>query len=359
MDATSGKPSALVAHSSVFDAGESLLELLQEEPFSFSFFQAVRLLERLYSERMPTGYFVSPKNEVLRFTSRTSLAFPASEVHGFQESDAGPDGMEVNFLGLTTVNGAFPSVYAEYVLDQIRAKDYALGDFLDIFNHRFISLFYRSWKKYRFYIAYEVSKTRRETVKDPITSVLYSLLGLGTKGLLDRTTLPDEAMLYYAGLLGRNVPTAQALKQLLNDFFQVPVRIEEFSGTWNYLPKDDLSYLSETGRQPECLGVGTVVGDSIWDQHGTVTVRLGPMSFEQYRDFLPGSGAARQLEVWLRLFGQGEFDFLIRLVLAREEVPKVPLTSEEQGKIRLGFESWLKTRSHKYDVDDFEYRLHT
>jgi type VI secretion system protein ImpH len=357
MDATSGQSSAAIEVEGTREH-EALFHMLREEPFSFRFFQSVRLLERLFPERKPVGYFVSPQSEVVRFSSRTSLNFPASEIQSFSENDLRPNDMEVNFLGLTTVNGPLPHPYAEHLLDRMRAKDYAPGDFFNLFNHRFVSLFYRSWKRYRFFIGYELDKTRGQVSGDPVTASLYSLLGFGTAGLLQRTAVPDEAMLYYAGLLGRNVPTSQALKQLLSDFFEVPVRIEEFTGNWNLLPEEDLTYLNDTGLQSESLGIGTIVGDAVWDQHGTVTVRLGPMPLKQYQDFLPGGVAARQLEAWLRLFGQGEFDFAVRLVLAREEVPGVLLTPEQNGMGRLGFESWLKNRPFLHDAEDAVYRLH-
>ena len=57
-----------------------------------------------------------------------------------------------------------------------------MGEFFDIFNHRIISLFYRGWKKYRFYIAYEQSQGD----DDLVTSSLYDLLGMGTAGLRGR-----------------------------------------------------------------------------------------------------------------------------------------------------------------------------
>jgi type VI secretion system protein ImpH len=357
MDATSGQPSAVVGVE-ISRKHEVMLHMLREEPFSIRFFQAVRLVERLFPERMAVGYFVSPQSEVVRFSSRTSLNFPASEVQSFSENASRPNDMAVNFLGLTTINGPLPHPYAEHLLDRMRGKDYAPGDFFDLFNHRFVALFYRSWKKYRFFIGYELDKSRGQVSRDPVTASLYSLLGFGTPGLLQRTAVPDEAMLYYAGLLSRNVPTSQALKQLISDFFEVPVRIDEFSGNWNFLPKEDLTYLNDTGLQSESLGIGTIVGDAVWDQHGTVTVRLGPMSLKQYQDFLPGGIAARQLEAWLRLFGQGEFDFAVRLVLAREEVPGVLLTSEQNGMGRLGFESWLKNQPFLHDAEDAVYRLH-
>jgi type VI secretion system protein ImpH len=337
---------------------EAMLHMLREEPFSIGFFQAVRLLERLFPNRMPVGYFVSPQSEVVRFSSRTSLNFPASEVHSFRENDSQPNDMEVNFLGLTTINGPLPHRYAEHLLDRTREKDYAPGEFFDIFNHRFVALFYRSWKKYRFFISYELDKSKGQISGDPVTASLYSMLGFGSAGLLQRTAIPDEAMLYYAGLLSRNVPTSQALKQLLGDFFEVPVRIVEFTGNWNLLPEEDLTYLNDTSLQSESLGIGTIVGDAVWDQYGTVTVRLGPMSLKQYQDFLPGGVAARQLEAWLRLFGQGEFDFAVCLVLAREEVPGVLLTANQNEMGRLGFESWLKNRPFLHDAEDAVYRLY-
>ena len=195
MDATIGQPRADLTAT---QADTVLQQMLRDEPYAFRFFQAVRLLERLHPDRSPVGYFVSPREEVVRFSSRTSLNFPASEIHSFVEHEAGPSGMEVNFMGLTTVNGPLPHPYAEHLLARVRAKDHAPGEFFDLFNHRFISLFYRSWKKYRFFVGYELDESRsggnRQAGEDPITASLYSLLGLGTGGLRGRSAVPDEAL---------------------------------------------------------------------------------------------------------------------------------------------------------------------
>ena len=51
------------------------------------------------------------------------------------------------------------------------------ASFLDIFNHRAISLFYRAWEKHHFTVGYE----RNE--QDPLSPHLMDLLGLGTPGL--------------------------------------------------------------------------------------------------------------------------------------------------------------------------------
>jgi type VI secretion system protein ImpH len=332
---------------------DGLRRLLANEPYSVRFFQAVRLLERLYPERNPVGLFVSPSSEVVRFSAKPSLSFPASEIQDFTQTQVGQNRLTVNFMGLSAAVGALPHPYTEFLLERTRAKDYAPGEFFDLFNHRIISLFYRAWQKYRFFVAYERSRDG----EDPVTSRLFDLLGLGTKGLKNRMEIADDACLYYAGILSRKDRTAEGLKQLLKDYFGIPVKIEQFTGSWNRLPPGNQTFLRDAGTFSERLGLGTVVGDEVWDQHGTVTIRLGPMNFERYQQFLPGAQAYSALRSWLRFFSNREFDFIVQLVLERKEAPGMNLGEEGLHASRLGLVSWLKNRPLERDPDEASYRL--
>lgn len=332
---------------------QRLQELLERDPYSIQFFQAVRLLERLYPERRPVGIFVSPGSEVVRFSSVPTFAFPASELQGLEKGNDGQLKVSVNFMGLSAAIGALPHVYTDFLLERAKAKDRGPGDFFDLFNHRIISLFYRAWQKYRFYVAYE----RTGAGDDVISTRLLDLIGLGTKGLSRRMDIADEACLYYTGLLSQRRPTAQGLRQLLEDYFEVPVEIEQFTGTWNRLPPENQSFLRDAGLFCERLGMGTIVGDEVWDQHGTITIRLGPMKFERYQQFLPGADAHRDLRSWLRFYVNREFDFIVQLVLERDETPGMELGITGPQSSRLGLVSWVKNRPLHRDPDDATYKL--
>ena len=330
-----------------------LQQRLESDPYSVQFFQAVRLLERLYPERRPVGLFVAPGSEVVRFSSVPTHAFPASEIHGLERGKDGQMKMSVNFMGLSAATGALPHVYTDFLLERAKAKDRGPGDFFDLFNHRIISLFYRAWQKYRFYVAYE----RTGAGDDAISTRLLDLIGLGTAGLQRRMDISDDACLYYTGLLSHRRPTAQGLKQLLEDYFEVPVEVHQFTGSWNRLPPENQTFLRGVGTYSERLGMGTIVGDEVWDQHGSVTLRLGPMKFERYQQFLPGADAHRDLRSWLRFYANREFDFVVQLVLEREETPRMELGVPGPGASRLGLVSWIKNRSLDRDPDEATYKL--
>jgi type VI secretion system protein ImpH len=320
---------------------------LREEPFLFEFFQAVRLLERAFPDRSPVGGFNPPSAEVVQFAAHSTLSFPASEVQTLEwpKKDAAGH-MKVNFMGLTGPQGIMPLYYTSLLAERLREKDHAAVDFFDIFNHRMISLFYLAWEKYRFSIAYE-----REGL-DPFSHHLLDLIGLGTPGLQNRLPVLDDSLLYYSGLLAQRPRSAEALRNLLGDYFEVPVEVEQFAGGWYPLDRNTQTALEGGFGESEQLGFGAVVGDEVWDQTARVRVRIGPLSLEQYLDFLPQGSAFESLRALTQFFSNGEFDFEINLILNRRDVPPCELGAEGDDAPQLGWHTYVKTRQMKEDASD-------
>ena len=350
--ATESRQQGTVVDQSPAGSGEQVLcALMQDEPFRFRFFQMVRLLEKHYPERQPVGMFVSPADEVVRFSATPTLTFPASELEAYVPAGAGPASLAVNFLGLNAVNGPMPRSHTEDLLERKRAKDRAALDFFDLFNHRVVSLFYRAWRRYRLHIAYENSGGG----EGEITDRLYDLVGLGTPWLRERMAIPDESTVYYSGLLSTQVRSVQGLQQILEGYFDVRVEIQQFTGCWVKLSREQQTVLRESQSVTECLGRGAVVGEEVWDQEGSVTVRLGPMPLSRYRDFLPGTRGHAELSAWLKFYSRRAFDFVVQLVLERDEVPRVALKTGVSFHGRLGYETWLKNKPMQRDPDETTY----
>jgi len=328
-------------------------EKLQREPFSFDFFQAVRLLERLLPERTSVGRFAHPETEVARFGVHPSLAFPASQIQAMDNPENGPVKMTVNFMGMTGPEGVLPNPYTSLIIERLRAADSSPRDFLDIFHHRIISLFYRAWRKYRFDVACEQDE------RDRFSRHLLSLLGLGSDGLRDRQTISDETLIYYSGLLAQRPRTAQALQQILADYFEVPVQIEQFAGAWYRLDPETQCSLSETGSDSGELGFGAVVGDEVWDQQSKVRIVLGPLALERYVDFLPDGQAWEPLRAWVKFFSNDEWDFEVKLILERQQVPACTLGADGASGPQLGWVSWVKSAPFRRDPDDTVLALDT
>ena len=57
-------------------------------------------------------------------------------------------------FGLSGPQGVLPLAYSLYVADRVRAGDHALKEFLGIFDHRMLSLFYRAWEKTHVSVSY-------------------------------------------------------------------------------------------------------------------------------------------------------------------------------------------------------------
>jgi type VI secretion system protein ImpH len=175
---------------------------------------------------------------------------------------------------------------------------------------------------------------------------------LGTEGLRDRQAVSDDTLVYYAGLLAQRPRSAQALQQILADFFNVPVQIEQFAGGWYRLDPQTQCRLSEGNSESEELGFGAVVGDEVWNQQSKVRVVLGPLTLERYTEFLPGGRSWEPLQAWVRFFSNDEWDFEVKLILERQQVPACTLGVEGASGPQLGWVSWVKSVPFSRDPDD-------
>jgi len=314
-----------------------LLERLEQEAFVFRFFQAVRLLERMAPDREPVGRFARPKEEAARFKVHQSLMFPASEIQALEFPVGQPPLMTVNFMGLTGPLGVLPIWYTNLIRDRIKAKDHTLPDFFDIFNHRLISLFFHAWEKYRFAISYERGD------REGLTKCLMDITGLGTTGLQNRQDVPDDSLLFYAGLLSQKPRSAQNLAQLLSDYFDVPVAIEQFVGAWYRLDPVNQCHMDERPDFSEQVGLGAVVGDEMWDQHSRARIKIGPLTMERYLEFLPNGSAFQPLKALAHFYSNGEVDFEAQLILKMDQVPLCSLGAGGDEAPQLGWVTWMKT----------------
>jgi type VI secretion system protein ImpH len=323
-----------------------LREHLFGEFYQFSFFRAVGLLELLAPEKTPLGRTMNPAVEAVRFSVKPGFVFPPSDISGLRQADEGsPVDMEVAFMGLIGPSGVLPNWYNELAIERMQHKDFTFVSFLDIFHHRLISLFYLAWKKYRYTVTY------LPNVKDRFSQYLLSLIGLGTEYLPGGIGLPEESLIFYSGLLSRQVPSTIAIEATVEYYSGVKAEIHQFIDRIILLDPADYSRIGAANGE---LGVNAVCGSRTWENQTRFRVNLGPMNYTLFVGFLPSGNTLRPIFSLVRYMVGVEFSFDIRLVLKREEVPACRLGGPDTPAApHLGWSSWLKSTGVTLQEDPF------
>ncbi|HEX7758198.1 MAG TPA: type VI secretion system baseplate subunit TssG, partial [Caulobacteraceae bacterium] len=296
------------------------------------------------------GGDADPRAEAVQLRAALDLGFPASEVVGYEAGDKRP-ALAVAAMGLNGPSGVLPYYYSEMVLEAQRGRNLAMRDFLDMFNHRALSLFVRAADKYR--IAMGFDRTGGEA-GDPIGGALYALIGLGEPALRGRLAVPDTAMAYYAGHYAHQPRTAEALSQILSDYFERTARVVQFQGSWGQLPPHEqtrLSAGSAAGAFAQ-LGIDSVCGSRVFDVQSAFRISLGPLTYEQFMAFLPGTPQMAELNALTRAYVGPALVFDIQLILAAGEIPPLAFSNGPAGGARLGWNTWLPTQGGRADADE-------
>jgi type VI secretion system protein ImpH len=322
----------------------------------FNFFQAVKLLESLVREQrrlagqtevVPAGSGAEPEEEPVRFRSRVTLAFPASDLYEIdvRPKDGGTPIMTVDFMGLVGSRGPLPDFWAEMVRDRERRGDGAMRAFLDIFNHRLISLFYRVRQRHR------PTLHTGPIENHPFSRYLLAFGGLGTPAaraifeapaVRDGLELKSRDLILYTGLLWNRDRSMTGLERLLAHALGLKVKGRPLCGRWLRIPEDERSRLT-AGESQNRLGISAVAGARIWDPQAGFELRLGPMKWSEFSEYLPTGRRFGALLKLVRFYVRSAFDFVLVLVLESDEAQRRPALSATDGP-RLGWTSWTLTR---------------
>lgn len=322
-------------------ANSAVKKTLQDETFQFDFHQAVELIQQMNPDAIPLGEGVDPMKEALQLKTRVSLSPSSAQIHSFSL----PIGNQshpilwVNFMGIAGIEGPLPTPYTEMLQERTRQNDTAFRDFLDIFNHRLLSLWHRLKKKT--FISFS-QKDPRDT---HIGKCLLSLTGSMNQSLRPLLFVSERTLLSYHELLWRRPRSAFGLVRMLSTYYRMPVKIKQFQGAWE---RADLSETTKLGQQFHRLGVETILGDKLWNQSAGIRIDMGPMTWQQLMQVLPTqikdengqliSGGQYQALKDLILFYSGK-DYRVKVRFLVHAFNVKPLRLNR--RFALGHNSWL------------------
>jgi type VI secretion system protein ImpH len=322
-----------------------LEKLLSEEGARIEFFQAVRLIECAHPELPRIGASARPADDPVRFGQDPSLSFRGNTIEDYtRPPNGGPPRMAVNFFGMLGPNGPAPLHISEYARDRLRnSADPTLVRFLDIFQHRMVSLFYRAWASAQPTVSQDRGNDNR------FAMIVASLYGDGMNVLRERDAVPDTAKLHFAGLLACQSRNADSLRSILAKFLGLPVRIEQFVGAWLELSPEIRSRLAGP-HGGDVLGMSVVLGSKVWDTQHKFRIVIGPLGLRDYRRMLPGGDSLRRVTDWVRNYVGDAMCWELQLILRKEEVPPLQLGVGAQ----LGWTSWCPDSRPPRDRDDLK-----
>ena len=308
------------------------LDRLIAAPEEHHLFQALRIIEAAYPDNPRLGESRRPREDRVRLGQEAELAFPPSTIASFTPADGMRPARLVNrFFGLFGPHGPLPLHITEYVRDRYRNhRDRTIIAFVDMLIHRVTGLLYRAWNTGQPAVSFDRGD-------DPISRKVAAVAGFHANALLDRDALPDMTRFHFSGFFSQGARNAEGLVAILSAFFEAPVKLQQFVGSWLELEPTDTW---ELGGYGSSLGRTTSLGQKVWTRADKFRLQIGPLPLDRYERLLPGGESLDRLRATVRNYVGDALDWDVNLVLAGDSIPRFSLN----GRTGLGHTSWLLGR---------------
>ena len=288
--------------------------------------------------------------EPLHFVASDRMALTASDLAEIGEAPPGqPLRITANLLGLAGTTPSLPPFYSEVQLQRRRLRDRSFSSFLNIFDHRALSFFYRIFRKYNWLLAFE-----REPVagNDPISRAVLALAGFATPGSRTRLGIDDAVLVPLAAHLGDQRRSAASVEMVLRTMTGFDLHIVQAEPMWMTLPASEQTRLggaatqqyARLGGTETATGLGmldaAIIGAAVLDIQHHYAVEIGPLGHAELLGFCRDDGPRRLIGEACLLAAGMEHQPVIRISIAAGNIPPLRLGIEAVPAM-LARTAWL------------------
>jgi len=297
----------------------------------YNFFQLVDLIHRHHGDDLERAQDEQPQQERIRFSASAGLGFPGSDVVSAvsPEHEHAPYQLEVSFLGLHGSQSPLPGYYLEEMAWEAGQNLGVRRHFLDFFNHRLVTLFHRTWRKYRYYVRF------RPEASDGFSDHIFALVGLSDPKLRQATPVNWSKMLASAGLMAGRGRSPDVVSGIIGHCFDLDsVEIEQCVLRQVEIPRDQQTQL---GRANASLGNDTLVGAAVRDRSGKFVLRICNLDRKRFAEFLPDGEEHERLVKLVEFVTREQLAYDLELQMREKDIHAMRLGND----VRLGWNSFV------------------
>lgn len=310
------------------------IDKLLSAPESFNLLKAIALLDQEASQR---GFspldtrdaqpaLESKGRQTVRLLGQTSLGFVPSDVSSIKTSPPSGEafGLTTAMMSLAGTSGPLPLAFTEEIIARTANQDFATRDFLDIFHHRLLRLFFLIRKRSRPGLS----------IQDPWQSAVPRLVG-------HLANLPPLTYPRHSSFMAMESRSVVGLRQHLFDQLGIRFQIESFVGRWQALGGDFVNRLAREA----VLGHNAILGRRVMVPSHGIRLTAGPMPTQAIHQFLPGAVDHRRLKACLVQYLPSPTLVEVSLRPMRSSIPRPTLSA--RSSLRLGQTAWLVSETKR------------
>lgn len=333
----------------------SLIEKALTEPEDFDLVQLVRVLNRHFAK------VAKPFELIIEADPMPNNI--AAEISDFDL--VGQQAIiSTSKTSLTSGYSVVPTYIYEELLTAFHDEQYALADFLNIFNDRYFKLYVRTVEKTHLLLTDEIDRYvnsasfqqkhhKRSQVQ--LASCLAQL-----------SALPDELearnWLGYSMILGSPNRSLDDLQQVLADYFSLKVSInsgqlnkykldqENWTRLGTNKPLNNQRAYGQSSPQNNQLGRGFLLGQRCWLSKQRVNITLEAKSQQQLKFLVDDSAWSRELASMTRSYLRDKTEIAIYLKAPDSWFHSIQLSVDIEKTVRLGRGFHLKNSQQNKPV---------